>query len=56
MLLVSPETLNESMETLPGLIAVFLEAGAVVGAVGGILVALEGLLLAFPPAPILGLF
>ena len=54
--MVSPETLNESTKTLPGLNVVFLEAGAVVGVVGGILGALEGLLLAFPPAPILGLF
>jgi hypothetical protein len=54
-LLVSPETLNESTETLPGLIVVFLKAGAVVGAVEEILGVLEGLLLAFPPVSILGL-
>jgi hypothetical protein len=54
--LVSPETLDESTKTLPRLIGVFLEVRVVLGVVGAILGALEGLLLAFPPAPILGLF
>jgi hypothetical protein len=53
---VSLVALNESTEAGPIRIVVFLEAGVVFCVVGGIPGALEGLLLTYPPAAILGLF